>query len=246
MEDQQEAILRDMQDTRASMSEKLEALENQVADKVQPVADAVERVTEAAACIAEDVKETVQEVTNKVEETVTAVSSALDLRAQFARRPWLAVGVAATTGCLLATILGRRQRSAPETSADSSPPRTKHGKHGGNGWHRKETQSMPAPKTDTDSMEGLFTEELRRLKGLALASLMNVIREMAKQGLPGILGSRIADEVDTLTIRLGAEPIEGSVLVDTPGKQEDDRDNQRSENKRDVRFNRLDTGSTLQ
>ena len=240
MEDQQEAILRDMKETRASMSEKLEALENQVADKVQPVADAVERVSEAAAHIVEDVKDTVHEVTGKVEETVKAVSSAFDLREQFARRPWLALGVAATTGCVLATLLGRRSRSAPETSTDSVS-RSKHGKNGSNGWHRSEAKVKPAQNKETDLPEGLFTEELRKLKGLAIGSLMNVLRELAKKGLPDLIGSRIADEIDTLTSRLGAEPIPGSVLGNEPEGERDKQENQHAGAQPDAGFNRLST-----
>jgi len=247
MEDKQQAILKDMEETRSSLSEKLEALESQVAEKVQPVAEAVERVSEAAANIVEDVKETVHEVTDKVEETVKAVSAAFDFREQFARRPWLALGVAATTGCLLGTLVGGRSSSAQVSSTPSSPPRHKHGKGGGNGWHRAESQAKADHGGETETQSGLFTEELQKLKGLAISSLMSVIRELAKRGLPEPIGCRVADEIDGLTSRLGAEPIRGAVLGEDSANQEESEKNPERKQpttsgtgkKSDAGFNRL-------
>jgi len=245
MEDKQQAILKDMEETRSSLTEKLEALESQVADKVQPVAEAVERVSEAAANIVEDVKETVHEVTDKVEETVKAVASAFDLREQFARKPWLAFGVAASTGCILGTLLGGRSSSTQAASAPA--PRQKHGKGGGNGWHRAASHASAEHEAESQTHPGLFTEELQKLKGLAISSLMSVVRELAKRGLPEPIGCRVADEIDGLTSRLGGEPIQGEVLGNAFAGQEEQE--QKPERKRsstpgtgkkpDVGFNRL-------
>jgi len=247
MEDKQQAILNDMEETRSSLTEKLEALESQVAEKVQPVAEAVERVSEAAANIVEDVKETVHEVSDKVEETVKAVASAFDLREQFARRPWLAFGVAATTGCVLGTLLGGRSSSAQAASTTPAPPRQKHGKGGGNGWHRAESHARTEHEAEVQTQTGLFTEELQKLKGLAISSLMSVVRELAKRGLPEPIGCRVADEIDSLTSRLGGEPIQGAVLGEAFAGQEEQE--QKPERKRsstpgagkksDAGFNRL-------
>jgi hypothetical protein len=38
------------------------------------------------------------------------------------------------------------------------------------------------------------------------------VRDLARRGLPEVLGQRIAKEVDALTTKMGAEPVPASVL----------------------------------
>jgi len=218
MEDQHESIMKEMEDTRSSLSDKLEALETHVADKVQPVADAVERVSEAAADIVENVKETVHDVSAKVERTVRSVSSVFDFRKQTERHPWLALGVALTAGCIFGTAVIRRSRRASNSSAGA---RSKHGKGAGNGWsHRAAAEpARRAASSEAPQQEGWFTEELRQLKGLAISALMGVVRDLAKRALPGPVGSRLAEEVDSLTARFGAQPIREPILTEEAAQQ---------------------------
>jgi ElaB/YqjD/DUF883 family membrane-anchored ribosome-binding protein len=223
MEDQNKCIMKDMEETRSSLTEKLEALESKVAEKVQPVAAAVERATEAAADLVEEVRDTVHEVKEKVQdtvhgvketvqETVKKVSSAFDLRRHTERHPWLMMGLAATTGCVLGKLIRPRSPTPPPSPA---PVRPRHGKGGGNGWaHRAEAHKPEAPARET-----LFAEELRQLKGLAVGALLGVLRDLAKQNIPGTLGSRLAEELDSLTTRLGVEPIPSPVLGEALQRQ---------------------------
>jgi ElaB/YqjD/DUF883 family membrane-anchored ribosome-binding protein len=200
MEDQSESILNDMEETRSSLTEKLEVLEGKVAETVQPMKAAVERATEAAADIVEEVKETVHEVKEKVRDTAQGVSEAFNLRRQTERHPWIVVGLATTAGCVLANLVGRRTQ---EPSRLSEPSRPRHGKGAGNGRvHRADSRTATGQETG-----GLFSEELHRLKGLAISAAMGVLRDIAKRSLPGSLGNRLAEELDNLTTGFGAEPI---------------------------------------
>jgi len=218
MEDQHEALLKDMEDTRTALSDKLEALEQKVSEKVEPIAAAVERATEAAAGIVEEVKDTFHEVKESVHdvkesvgETVHQVASAFNLRKQTERHPWVILGLATTAGCVIGNLLRRPSPNFQNLAAASS--RSKQTHRGGNGRsHRASSHENGADKSEASSKEGLFTEELHRLKGLAVGALMGVIREVAKRSFPPVLGSKLAEEVDSLTTRLGVEPIKGPVL----------------------------------
>jgi len=212
MEDQQESIMKDMEETRSSMTEKLEALETHVADKVKPMADAVERVADAAANIVENVKDTVHDVTEKVEETASAVASAFDLRKQTERHPWLMVGIAATAGCVLGSFLGKRSRRREKISHDAAP---KHAKEGnGKSHHARPASTKRAAQSDEPKQPSWISESLGHLKDLAVGSLMSAVRDLAIQAIPGTIGGKIAEEIESMTRKMGAEPIQGPVLPD--------------------------------
>jgi len=213
MEDNNDRILKEMEETRSSLSEKLEALENKVTEKVvDPVTSAVERATDAAVDIVDTVKETVQNVSGKVEETTKAVVSAFDLSKQTERHPWVMFGIAATTGCVLGSFLGSRtQRSSVESS---SWTRSKHVK-GTNGasHHVEASPARRAPKKAASEHESWIQDQMRHLGGLAISALMSSIRDLAKRAIPGPLGDRIGAEVENMTTSLGAEPIRGDVVA---------------------------------
>jgi len=213
MEDQ-ELIRKQMVDTRTALSDKLEALEKKVADTVQPVTDAVERTTEAVAQTAENVKDSVKAVTEQVEETMKSVASTFDLRRQAERHPWLVFGVAATSGCLIGTILGRRSPRQHEAST-----RSKHHAKGSNGASHSSDWSATRrarEKEQQPAKQSLFSEEIRTLKGLAISSLLGFVRDLAKRAMPGSIGDRIAEEVDSLTTRMGAKPLQSPVIPESP------------------------------
>jgi len=215
MEDQ-ELIRKQMVDTRTSLSDKLEALEKKVADTVQPVTDAVERTTEAVAQTAETVKDSVKAVTEQVEAGVKSFTSTFDLRRQAERHPWLVLGVAATSGCLIGTILGRRPRPQHE-----APARSKHHSKGSNGAsHSTEwSGARRVREKDQPAKPSLFAEEIRTLKGLAISSLLGFVRDLAKRAMPGSIGERIAEEVDTLTTRMGGQPLKSPVIAEAPANE---------------------------
>jgi len=229
-----------MEETRSSLTEKLEALETKVTGQVvQPVADAVEKVTDAATDIVENVKDTVQAVTGKVEDvvhtvtekvenTALAVASAFSLREHTERRPWLVFGIAATTGCVVGSFMGRRA-ARPQPSTEAGPfTRPRHHAKGTNGAaHHAETPATKrTPKSKPAQQESWVGDQMRRLKGLGIAALMGFVRDLARHAIPGALGTRIVEEVENMTTRLGAEPIHGDILAnfsDRIGNRSDDR-----------------------
>lgn len=214
MAEHPEVIRKQMAETRANLTEKLEALENQVSDTVQST-------TQAVASTVEAVKDTVENVTGTVQETVHSVAETLNIRRQFERHPWVMFGGAVTAGWLAAYLLGGKSHSngtrsregggaVPQTSSRRASAFAEGGawtapQHGG-----PEVQPAAPPRTEPrEEQQGWFWKELGHLKNLALGSLMGVVHDMAAQSFPGQLGEKIAQEVDHLTQKLGAEPIHG-------------------------------------
>jgi len=226
MEDQSELIMKEMEDTRTSMTEKLETLEHQISEKVQAGADVVERTTEAATHIIDSVKDTVQGVTDKVEETVNrvsdkvgesvhAVASTFDLKLQTERHPWAVVGLATAAGFALNSILSRRPQSQTAPLQPAQTVRAKHAKGNGHGNGNTRTPAPAEKKFNPlkDLMEQeWFRDQMSRLKGLALGTMLSMIRDMVKESVQGPVGERIAEEIESFTSHLGAEPIRGRVL----------------------------------
>jgi len=219
MAEHPEVIRKQMEETRASLTEKLEALENQVTEKVEATTEAVSGTVEA-------VKETVENVTETVQETVHTVADAFNFKRHFQRHPWLMFGGAVSVGCLAAYLLRRRSHAngegywegeeEPQTSSRRASALAESAT-----WEEPE---RPAPqpqhraqeysRPEEEGKKSWFWEEVGHLKNLAVGALMGAVGDLAARSLPGTLGKKVAEEVDHLTIRLGAEPIHGSLVSD--------------------------------
>jgi hypothetical protein len=208
MADHPEVIRQQMEETRSQLADKLEKLENQVSDTVQSTTEAVTDTVEA-------VKETVENVTTSVKDTVQNVSEAFDLGRQTERHPWIVFGASVAVGCLAAQLFGgqaekslqRGSRQEPYPVPPTQPPL---------GAVPRQTE-LPAPppaqaESSQNGKKSWFWEELGKFKGLAVGAVMGVVRDLARKGIPGQVGERLAEEVDHLTTNLGGEPIHGPVL----------------------------------
>jgi ElaB/YqjD/DUF883 family membrane-anchored ribosome-binding protein len=220
MADNPEVIRRQMDETKASLAEKLEALESQVTSTVQSA-------TEAVAETVETVKGTVENVTEAVQETVHTVGETFNLKLQFERHPWPMLGGSVAVGCLVGYLTGGNGRSngrgwgygGSEENADhmtsrmssASPEEYRHEPEPR--WSSQpEPASQTASRPEEPAQKGWLWEELGRLKNLGLGALMAAVRDLTVRSLPGQLGEKVAEEVDHLTTKLGAEPIHGSIF----------------------------------
>jgi len=207
-----------MDDTKAHLAEKLEALESQVTSTVQSATDVVTDTVET-------VKGTVENVTETVQETVHSVRKAFDLKRQFDRHPWGMLGGSVAVGCLVGYLTGEYGRrngkstggsngnatrmtsqmssASAEETASHEPERRS---------FRTEPSAHTTSRPEEPAQKGWFYEELGRVKNLALGALMGVVRDLTVRSLPEQLGHKVAEEVDHLTTNLGAEPIRGPVL----------------------------------
>jgi len=103
-----EVIHHEMEETRASLADKLDTLENEVLGTVH-------NATAAVAHTVEDVKSVVGTVTDSIQDTVESVKEAFNLSEQVRRHPWAMLGGAAAAGFLGGWLLGPSRRE-PKTA----------------------------------------------------------------------------------------------------------------------------------
>jgi len=195
-----EVIRNEMEHTRSSLADKLEALESEFRGTVEGASNAVESVQEAVA----NVKESVQETVETVKETFN-VSKHVE------RHPWAMFGGAFMLGCFAGAMLGRSRRPRTSRSEDrpafvaepAQQPVARNGHGSRNGASKKETE------TSTEE-PGPFQPVLQSLKGLAVGTLMGVLRDTIVNAAPSNLAPDLARVVDDMTTRLGGKTLRRS------------------------------------
>jgi len=110
--DNEDAILHQMEDTRTSLTDKLETLEKKVADTVQGATTNVASTVEA---VKDSVQDTVTSVKDRVKET-------FDVPEHIRHRPWAAVAGATVVGVVAGYALSQngnkpKTQSAQRTTA---------------------------------------------------------------------------------------------------------------------------------
>jgi len=185
-------VIRDeMEQTRASLAEKLGALETQVRETVSDATDAVSSTVDG-----------VKNVVSTVSETVESVTETFNLSKHVERYPWVSMGAAVATGFVIAQVIGRSSEPAPATApAASAPPAApSNGKQESEVW--KSIESM------LPDMSGVMGTMVSTLGGLAVGGLMGVIRELAAQGLPKEWTGDATKLIDQVTTQLGGKPLD--------------------------------------
>lgn len=178
-------IHRQMEGTRASLAGKLETLENQVLGTVQTATNTVE-----------DVKSAVGSVTESVQEAVQTVKETFNLAEHTRRHPWGMLGGSVAAGFLGGWLLGPSRRKEEPVATPGpyqpapfvSPP---------------QAPAAPASADEESEASGI----VQSLKGLAVGTLMGVLRSMLSTSLPEGLKPQVVGIVDDLTTRLGGQPI---------------------------------------
>jgi ElaB/YqjD/DUF883 family membrane-anchored ribosome-binding protein len=213
MDNEPEVIRQQMQETRTSLTEKLETLEQQVVGTVQSAKTAV--------------TETVENVKGAVQETVQSVKNTVDLPLQVRRHPWAMVGGSLAAGCLAGYLLTepRRPPSFHALSAASHsdvPWPHPHPNGGTRGRHAAEPSAMREPSHEAQApssgpswlgeLKHTFRNEIQQVEGLALATLLGALRDVVTRNVPEKIAPQVSEIIDNVTAKLGGKPIRGSVL----------------------------------
>jgi len=187
-----------MEETRASLSEKLELLEQQVMDTVHGAQAAVH--------------ETVADVKDAVHETVEDVKETFDITHQVQKHPWAMLGGSIALGFLGGRLLGRSS-SEPPWNGDwpQAPHRQEPPAQAMNGNGHLGDKQNPEPDM-LSSLTQQFGPEIDRLKGMAVGAAMGIVRDMIRNAMPEPLKPQMADVVDSFTVKLGGTPMRGSLL----------------------------------
>lgn len=215
--DDPEVIRQRMAENRTALTEKLEALEQQVLGVATTVTDTVESVKDGVQDTVEAVKDTVQEtvgtVKETVDETVSTVKDAFNLSRHVERYPWAMLGGSVGVGVLLGLFLPRR-RSVPSTAAKAAS----HFAHGSGGLEAA-SAAAPAPPVRreppagdgarrsegpgvTDQLMAPVKESLTRIKDLALGTLFGTLQKVLVQELPEAVQEQVKSFVDDTVNRL--------------------------------------------
>jgi len=207
-----------MDDTRTSLADKIEALEDQVTDTVKEattdVTDTVKTVKETVEEVTDDVKEAVSDVTHSVADTVEDmahnVASFFDVTGHVRRHPWPVFGGAIFAGFIVERLWPRRQSAAApkrfQEPASLSSIASAADRMDAFGQAAAPAAAVEKPKPERAT--GWFWDELRRLQGLAVSSVFGLARDVAARHLPEAIGKKVSDEFNRVTTRLGGEPIE--------------------------------------
>jgi ElaB/YqjD/DUF883 family membrane-anchored ribosome-binding protein len=188
-----EVIRHQMEEKRASLAEKLGVLEDEVLQTVH-------QATAAVSHTVHEVTEVVDNVKEKVEQTVDAVKDSLDFREAIRQHPWTSVGVSFAAGFagayLLETPEPRREphRGARYPQTNGFPPESL--RTTGNGA----SESTSAP---TSSLGVAGAEVFQTIKGMALGTLMGVLKAVVADAVPASMKPDVNKLFEDVNTRLG-------------------------------------------
>jgi len=195
MENETELIRQQMLETRTALSEKLEALQEQVLSTVEGT---TRTVTETVQTVQEAVQDTVSTVSESVQDTVETVKDTFDLNRQVKRHPWLMVGGAVAVGYLGTRLLERGlPPGAPAASAN------------GNGYVAPAVPSPPRQPAQPSWLEKMAEPLLKQVQDLALGALVGVASDMLMEQAPESMKGKVQEMTSNVASALGAQPIHG-------------------------------------
>jgi ElaB/YqjD/DUF883 family membrane-anchored ribosome-binding protein len=228
MDNEAEMIEHQMKEKREDLTKKLEQLENQVVETVQSTTSAV---TDTVENVKEAFEETVESVKGTVEDTVDSVKKTFDLRLQVEKRPWLMLGGSVAVGFVAGRLLEGLMPPSRASRSDALPPPSS-GEVQTNGGARSyrfaeappRREPAPASESAVGNWFGALTEqfapEIGKLKGMAIGTLLGLVRDMVKQSLPQELGGRLSEMIDDVTQKVGGEPFKGPVAPELTSPEE--------------------------
>jgi ElaB/YqjD/DUF883 family membrane-anchored ribosome-binding protein len=217
MAEEPSVIRHQIEETRESLTEKLETLEDQVKEAVGTVTDTIETVKSSVENTVESVKTgvegTVESVRTSFSDAVDSVKETFDLSSQVNRHPWGAVGCSLLAGVAAGYLLTGSRRagfSAGIRGMERIIP----------GYQPSRPAEPPPAEIREESHEpdllskllGSFEAELGKIKRTALGAALGMARDVIKEALPPSIGDNVTEIMDNITRRVGAEPVRGPVL----------------------------------
>jgi ElaB/YqjD/DUF883 family membrane-anchored ribosome-binding protein len=214
MDDELEVIREQMDETRASLANKLEALESQVLNTVQNATETVSSAVEGAKEVVSSVSEGAKDVVEKVSETVETVKESLSVRRYVEQYPWASMGVAVAAGFAAGQLLPSARtisnavsgHSGAAAGGYSQAPARSYQPATGEGYRRDEGNSW------TSGLSSAWSSAATTLEGLAVGTLMSAIKNLVSRNLPEQWQGDLTRMVDDVTTRLGGKVLQGNPL----------------------------------
>jgi len=215
-------VIRDqMDETRASLAEKIEELENKVLGTVHNATDTVASAVDGAKEVVASVTEGAKSVVEKVSETVNAVKESLNVSRYVEEYPWVSVGVSVAAGFCAAQLLPGRSHS----SSQEAPPASS-----GNYYPQPASTSTPPRREERSAIGSALKDIWNRVAGtveeLAVGTLMSGLKGLVSQGLPKEWQGELTRVLDETTTRLGGKVMQGNPLQELFSGQSNQQDKQ--------------------
>jgi ElaB/YqjD/DUF883 family membrane-anchored ribosome-binding protein len=198
---EKEAIREKMEETKNSMANKLEILEQKVVGNVEEVSDVVsdtvQAVKETVETVKEQVEGTAEAVKDVVQEGVQSVRHWFDITQHVQDHPWVVMGCSVGAGFLLQTLLGGKRSSAPTAEAEPARAAVTNG-HGATHHTRRRKEHR---KSWFDDLTPAFSQ----IRGLAMGALFGSIRKLVTQSVSPQVGTVVGDIIDKVAAKLGGD-----------------------------------------
>jgi ElaB/YqjD/DUF883 family membrane-anchored ribosome-binding protein len=195
MENETELIRQQMLETRTALSEKLEALQEQVLSTVEGT---TQTVTDTVQTVQEAVQDTVSTVSESVQDTVESVKDTFDVNRQVRRHPWLMVGGAIAVGYLGTRLLQAGLHQGPPAPGTN-----------GNGYVTTNGHVSPPQPAKPGLLDAVAGPVLKQIQDLALGALVGVASDMLLEHTPENLRGQVNEMTANVATALGTAPIHG-------------------------------------
>ena len=183
-----EVIEREMEATRASLTDKVAALEQQVLGTIQNASDTVSNIVDTVKTVVPETLTSVKDtLTESVEEMSAKVKSAFDLEQHTREHPWAMVGGATALGFVTGLLVfgGRSSPSFSRLSAASPQP---HGGPASTAPPLGATAAAPRRPSWVDDLMDRIGRELLTIGEAAIASGAASLKQTVQEGLPKLIG----------------------------------------------------------
>jgi ElaB/YqjD/DUF883 family membrane-anchored ribosome-binding protein len=193
MDPQPDLIRQQIEETRSSLTDKLESLEAEVKGTVQSAKETVEGTIST-------VKETVENAKETVKRT-------FDIPYQVDRHPWAMVGLSLFSGAVVGALIGRRtgpdHRMARRMAEASREPPV-NGATPAAAWSRLSGEE-PARPGFVDKLGGRLADELEKGKDLAINAVAGVVENVIRRSIPA-LSTAVENVLSNAAASVGAPP----------------------------------------
>jgi len=228
MENDTEVIRQQMAETRNSLSEKVEAVEERIATAVKETTDAVAKtvenvtgavegtvntVKESVAGTVNSVKESVAGTVNSVKESVVgsveSVKNALDITGYVEQYPWLVMGGCVAVGYALGSMIpgNSNHHSSTPSKAYEPPAPAPSASSAWGATSAAPTSTGSEGKSWTSFLPDSWMPLVDKLKGMAIGTMSGVVGEMVMKAVPENIKSEVSQMLDDATQRLGGVPL---------------------------------------
>jgi hypothetical protein len=227
-----ELIKQQMGQTRASLTEKLEMLENKVLGTVHDTTGTISNTVQQISSTVRDtvhevgtaVRGTTGDVRASVREAVSSARDAVDLSRQMREHPWLMLGGSVFAGYVGGLLLDNLERGRLPAlpSLPASPEKLL---PQGSELRERVESAPPARRTGSSFLRALvdtFAPELDKLKRIALGTALGLVRDKVGESVPPQMKENFTELMDRVTEKLGGEPPPPGAMFGTARAEHDE------------------------